>query len=59
MQVYDVVVIGAGPSGMVAAAYLKKMNVNVLVLEKETFLRIISNQTPNVLSLWTFAIPCL
>ena len=30
---YDVVIIGAGPAGMVAAGYLEKTGVSVLVLE--------------------------
>lgn len=45
MQVYDVVIIGAGPSGMVATAYLNKMKINVLVLEKETFPRFVIGES--------------
>ncbi len=45
MQVYDVVVIGAGPAGAVAAAYLNKMKKNVLVLEKETFPRFVIGES--------------
>ncbi len=39
MQNYDVTVIGAGPSGSVAASWLKLQGYKVLVLEKETFPR--------------------
>ncbi|NIJ55118.1 NAD(P)/FAD-dependent oxidoreductase [Dyadobacter arcticus] len=39
MQMVDVVVIGAGPAGTVAASYLKKQGYNVTILEKETFPR--------------------
>lgn len=33
MKQYDCVVIGAGPAGMTAAIYLKRANINVLLLE--------------------------
>ena len=36
---YDVVIIGAGPAGMVAAGYLEKTGVSALVLEKQFFPR--------------------
>ncbi len=36
---FDVVVIGAGPSGAVASALLNKKGYRVLVLEKEHFPR--------------------
>lgn len=39
MENFDVVVIGAGPSGAVAASWLKLNGYRVLVLEKETFPR--------------------
>lgn len=39
MQTADVVVIGAGPAGTVAASYLKKQGYNVIILEKEKFPR--------------------
>ncbi len=39
MQTVDVVVIGAGPAGTVAASYLKKQGYSVTILEKETFPR--------------------
>lgn len=35
----DIVIIGAGPSGMVAAGYLEQNAVNILVLEKQQFPR--------------------
>ena len=34
MNHFDCVVIGAGVSGMTAALYLKRSNINVLLLEK-------------------------
>jgi flavin-dependent dehydrogenase len=39
MQTVDVVVIGAGPAGTVAASYLKKQGYSVTILEKEKFPR--------------------
>ena len=45
MESYDIVVIGAGPSGAVAAAYLNKMNHKVLVLEKEIFPRFVIGES--------------
>lgn len=39
MQTVDVVVIGAGPAGSVAASYLKKQGYDVTILEKEQFPR--------------------
>ncbi|ARU55109.1 monooxygenase, FAD-binding protein [Oleiphilus messinensis] len=36
---YQVVVIGAGPSGAVAAAHLKQQGISVLIIERETFPR--------------------
>ncbi|MCA4776171.1 NAD(P)/FAD-dependent oxidoreductase [Empedobacter stercoris] len=41
----DVLIIGAGPSGSVAAAYLKKHNINVIVLEKTQFPRIVVGES--------------
>ena len=32
---YDIIIIGAGPSGMTAALYAKQARKNILVLEKE------------------------
>jgi len=45
MDTFDVVVIGAGPSGSVAAAYLNKMGDKVLVLEKDTFPRFVIGES--------------
>ncbi|WP_221393107.1 NAD(P)/FAD-dependent oxidoreductase [Dyadobacter sp. NIV53] len=39
MQTVDVLVIGAGPAGTVAASYLKKQGYSVTILEKEKFPR--------------------
>lgn len=39
MQKVDVLVIGAGPAGSVAASYLKKQGYSVTILEKEKFPR--------------------
>ena len=36
-QYFDVVIIGAGPSGAVAAALLQGKSLSVLVLEKQQF----------------------
>ena len=33
-NIYDVVIIGAGPAGMTAAIYAARSNMNVLVVEK-------------------------
>lgn len=35
MQEFDIIIIGAGIAGMTAAIYLKRENMNVLLLEKE------------------------
>ena len=37
MMIYDVVIIGGGPSGMTAALYALRNNRSVLILEKENF----------------------
>ena len=34
---YDVIIIGAGPSGLTAAIYLKRANKSVLVLEEKSY----------------------
>lgn len=41
----DVLVIGAGPSGCVAAAYLKKQGINVKVIEKSIFPRFVIGES--------------
>ncbi|MDM1299508.1 tryptophan 7-halogenase [Empedobacter falsenii] len=41
----DVLIIGAGPSGSVAAAYLREQNINVIVLEKTQFPRIVVGES--------------
>ena len=41
----DVIVIGAGPAGAVASAYLNKNNFKVLVLEKEQFPRFVIGES--------------
>ncbi|MDR2222691.1 MAG: tryptophan 7-halogenase [Flavobacteriaceae bacterium] len=41
----DVLVIGAGPSGSVAASYLHKMGINVKVVEKTKFPRIVVGES--------------
>ena len=40
---YDVIVIGAGASGLTSAIYLRRANKNVLVLEKNTYGGVIVN----------------
>lgn len=45
MQNVDVVVIGAGPAGSVAASYLKNLNYNVVILEKEIFPRFVIGES--------------
>lgn len=34
-KIYDVIIVGAGPSGIGVAAILKQMNASCLILEKE------------------------
>jgi flavin-dependent dehydrogenase len=41
----DVLIIGAGPSGSVAAAYLHKQNLNIKVVEKNTFPRFVIGES--------------
>ncbi|TBW29271.1 NAD(P)/FAD-dependent oxidoreductase [Gramella sp. KN1008] len=38
-KIKDIIIIGAGPSGMVAAGYLEKQDASILVLEKQKFPR--------------------
>lgn len=35
-KIYDVIIIGAGPSGLSAAIYAKRANLEVLIIEKNT-----------------------
>lgn len=42
---YDVIIIGAGPSGAVSAAYLTNKNLSVLVIEKENFPRFVIGES--------------
>src|SRR5512146_3426136 len=39
MNVYDVIIVGAGPGGSTAAYFLGEANLSVLVLEKESMPR--------------------
>lgn len=41
----DVLVIGAGPSGCVSSSYLKKHNINVKVVEKTKFPRLVVGES--------------
>ena len=34
MKTWDVIIIGAGPNGLVAGAYLAKAGLRVMILEK-------------------------
>ena len=43
--IYDVVIIGAGPAGSVAAALLNKQGFNVCVLEKQRFPRFVIGES--------------
>ncbi|MCR4942595.1 MAG: tryptophan 7-halogenase [Campylobacter sp.] len=45
MQEYDVVVIGAGPSGSMVSAILHKAGVKVVVVEKETLPRFVIGES--------------
>lgn len=35
-EIYDTIVVGAGPAGITAAIYLKRANLKVCIIEKET-----------------------
>lgn len=45
MKLIDVIIIGAGPAGSVASAYLNKEGYNVVVLEKETMPRFVIGES--------------
>ncbi|MDP8051222.1 NAD(P)/FAD-dependent oxidoreductase [Pasteurella atlantica] len=45
MEQFDVVIIGAGPSGSVSASLLKKQGLNVCVLEKQHFPRFVIGES--------------
>ncbi|PJG85405.1 NAD(P)/FAD-dependent oxidoreductase [Conservatibacter flavescens] len=45
MEKFDVVIIGAGPSGSVSASLLKKQGLNVCVLEKQHFPRFVIGES--------------
>ncbi len=45
MELFDVVIIGAGPSGSVSASLLKKQGLNVCVLEKQHFPRFVIGES--------------
>ncbi len=45
MEEVDVLIIGAGPAGAVASAYLNKLNYKVLVLEKIKFPRFVIGES--------------
>ena len=36
MEIYDSIIIGAGPAGMSASIYLKRSNLSFLLLDKST-----------------------
>lgn len=36
MDIYDCVIIGAGPAGITCAIYLKRANINCLIIEKDS-----------------------
>lgn len=44
-KIVDVLIIGAGPSGTVAAAYLQQKGVNVIVVEKSKFPRFVIGES--------------
>jgi flavin-dependent dehydrogenase len=52
MEVFDAIVIGAGPSGSVASAYLHNQGKSVLVLEKDIFPRFVIGESllPNCMN---------
>lgn len=45
MESFDIIVMGAGPSGAVAASYLARQNYKVVILEKEIFPRFVIGES--------------
>ena len=45
METRDILIIGGGPSGAVAAALLRQQNFNVLILEKSHFPRFVIGES--------------
>lgn len=45
MESFDIIVMGAGPSGAVAASYLSRLDYRVIILEKETFPRFVIGES--------------
>lgn len=54
MKHYDVLVIGAGPSGTVAASFLKNQGYSVLIVEKQEFPRYVIGESLLPLSMRHF-----
>lgn len=44
-EIWDIVIIGAGPSGSVAAGYLEQQNAAILILEKQHFPRFVIGES--------------
>jgi flavin-dependent dehydrogenase len=44
---YEAVVVGAGPAGRCAAIHLKKLGIDVLLLDKATFPRVCGDGIPS------------
>ena len=54
MEKFDVLIIGAGPSGSVASSYLSKQGKKVLVIEKAKFPRFVIGESLLPLSMGHF-----
>lgn len=52
MKIYDVLIIGAGPSGSIASAILHKENLDILCIEKDNFPRFVIGESllPNCMT---------